>query len=69
MKMISEPELCFEISEVIEPLDEIIKRVEMKYKGFKFSRTEARYESCTMAIFNPKSDFQMKQGIEFEYKE
>ena len=40
-----------EISEAQEPLSEIIKAVEKKYPAFKFSRTEGRYESCVMAIF------------------
>ena len=45
------PELSFEISESGMKLEEIIKYVETHFDGWKFSRTEARYESCVMAIF------------------
>lgn len=44
-------ELSFEISESGMTLDEIIELVESTYKGWKFSRTEARYQTCIMAIF------------------
>lgn len=45
------PELSFEVSESGLGLDEIIVAVENKYKGWKFSRTEARYDTCVMAVF------------------
>lgn len=47
-------EISFEISECELSLNEIIEEVEKKYPEFKFSRTEPRYESCIMAIFEPK---------------
>ena len=43
-----------EISEAHEPLSEIIKAVEDKYPEYRFSRTESRYESCTMAVFEKR---------------
>lgn len=46
-----EMEISFEISECEIPLEEIIKEVERKYPSFTFSRTEPRYTSCVMAIF------------------
>ena len=51
LNQIDNPELSFEISECDIPLDEIIQYVQTKYPGFRFNRTEARYESCLMAIF------------------
>ena len=45
------PELSFEISEANAPLETIIEIVEREYPGWTFDRTEARYESCIMAIF------------------
>lgn len=47
-------ELSFEISESEYSLDQIIKAVEQEYPNYKFSRSEARYESCIMAIFEPR---------------
>lgn len=43
-----------EVSEAQEPLSEIIKAVESKYPEYRFSRTENRYESCVMAVFEKK---------------
>lgn len=48
-------EISFEISESELTLDEIIEEVKKVYPTFKFSRTEARYESCVMAVFEPQS--------------
>ena len=45
------PELHFEISECGMELDEVIKLIEQRYPGWKFNRTEPRYMSCIMAIF------------------
>lgn len=45
------PELDFEISESNYDLDTIIKAVEAKYPDYTFNRTESRYISCVMAIF------------------
>lgn len=47
-------ELSFEISECGLSLDEVIRIVEKKFPGWKFNRTESRYESCIMAIFEPE---------------
>lgn len=44
-------EISFEISEAGIPLERVIEIVEAKYPGWRFSRTEARYESCIMAVF------------------
>ena len=44
-------EISFEISDSGLTLDEVIERVKSKYPKFKFSRTESRYDSCVMAIF------------------
>ena len=49
--MLSTAEISFEISESGMELSDVIKAVEKKYPAFKFSRTEGRYESCVMAIF------------------
>lgn len=49
-----ETEINFEISECDMPLQKIIKAVEDRYPGFTFNRTEARYDSCLMAIFEKK---------------
>ena len=48
---IGEPELSFEISESGMTLDEVIETVTKEWKGWKFNRTEARYQSCIVAIF------------------
>lgn len=48
-------EISFEISESILPLDRIIAEVEKAYPAYKFSRTESRYESCVMAIFERRT--------------
>ena len=48
-------EISFEISESILPLDRIIVEVEKAYPAYKFSRTESRYESCVMAIFERRT--------------
>ena len=48
---IPDPEMDFEISEIDAPLEEIIQAIASRYPGWKFSRTEKRYESCVMAIF------------------
>lgn len=45
------PELAFEISESEYDLKEIIEAVQMQYPGWRFNRTEARYQSCVVAIF------------------
>lgn len=45
-------ELSFEISESNITIEELTKYVHRRYgKQWKFNRTEHRYESCTMAIF------------------
>ena len=44
-------EISFEISEAGIPLERVIEIVEAKYPGWRFSRTESRYESCIMAVF------------------
>ena len=45
-------ELDVEISEINASLEEIIDYVHKVYgDGWKFNRTEARYDSCVMAIF------------------
>lgn len=44
-------ELSFEISEAGISLDRVIEIVESKYPGYRFNRTESRYGSCVMAIF------------------
>ena len=48
------PELSFEISESHYTLNQIIAAVEQEYPKFKFSRIECRYDSCIMAIFEPR---------------
>jgi len=48
------PELSFEISECELPLEEIIKHLEEEFPNWKFDRTEHRYMSCIMAIFQPR---------------
>ena len=40
-----------EVSESEFDLATIIKTVEFAYPEFKFNRTEARYDSCVMVIF------------------
>ena len=50
-ELINWPELHFEVSDHLDDLDEIIKAVEKKYPGFRFDRTESRYYTCVMAIF------------------
>lgn len=49
------PELSFEISECGMSLDNVIGLVEKSYPGWKFNRTESRYQSCVMAIFEKKA--------------
>ena len=44
-------EISVEISESNLTLDEVIEIVQTKYPGFYFDRTEARYDSCVMAVF------------------
>lgn len=45
-------ELSVEISESGKSLDEVIEYVHQHYgPRWKFNRTEGRYESCIMAIF------------------
>lgn len=48
-------ELSFEISESEYTLDQIIRAVEQEYPQFKFNRTESRYDSCIMAIFEKRT--------------
>ena len=45
------PELAFEISESEYDLKDIIEAVQMQYPGWRFNRTEERYLSCVVAIF------------------
>lgn len=45
------PLVEFEVSEIGIPLNEFIDMVHRKYPELKFSRTEQRYYSCIMAIF------------------
>ena len=46
-------EIDVEISEIDASLDEIIDYVHKVYGDcWKFDRTEARYDSCVMAVFN-----------------
>lgn len=46
------PELSFEISEADITIDELIREVHRQYGyHWEFDRTEARYDSCVMAIF------------------
>ena len=52
--LISEPYMEIEISEALEAgwrLGEVIKYIEGIYKGYRFNRTERRYEDCVMAVF------------------
>lgn len=52
MENIVSPELSFEISESNISIDELEAFVKKAYgPRWKFDRTEARYESCIMAIF------------------
>ena len=51
VNILTTAELSFEVSESGMTLDEIIELIESIYKGWKFSRTEARYQTCIMAIF------------------
>ena len=44
-------ELSVEISEEKRTLDEIINAVQIEYPGFRFDRTEQRYQTCIMAVF------------------
>ena len=53
VKVLGTPELSFEFSESGMTLDEVISAVKTAYPNWKFDRTEARYESCLMAIFIP----------------
>lgn len=54
INMISEPELSFEISECDMDLMEIVDIIEKEWPGWKFNRTESRYQSCVMCIFEKK---------------
>lgn len=46
------PELSFEVSELNISLDELIEYVRKNYgTSWKFNRTEHRYESCIVAVF------------------
>ena len=52
--IISEPSLQFEISDALDSgkkLEDIIRYIEKENPGWKFNRTEPRYDSCIMAIF------------------
>ena len=49
--ILNSPELHFEVSESAEPLKKVIEEVEKRYPDFRFNRTEARYQSCIVAIF------------------
>lgn len=49
--ILGNPELSYEISECGAPLETVIEIVERENPGWKFDRTEARYQSCIMAIF------------------
>lgn len=49
--VLGNPELSYEISECGAPLETVIEIVERENPGWRFDRTEARYESCLMAIF------------------
>lgn len=49
------PELSFEISECDMDLMEIVEMIEKDWPGWKFNRTESRYQSCMMAIFEKKA--------------
>lgn len=52
MKYLGNAELSFEISECDASLEEIVEYVHKTYgEKWKFSRTEKRYMSCVMAIF------------------
>ena len=54
---ISEPTLEFEISDALDSgikLEDIISYITNEYPDWKFNRTEPRYESCIMAVFEPK---------------
>ena len=54
LKDLGKPYLEFEISESEHSLEDIIMAVEEGYPHYKFDRTEPRYESCIMAIFEPR---------------
>ena len=49
--VLSSAELSFEVSESSLCMAEIIRSVESAYPGWRFNRSEARYDSCVMAIF------------------
>ena len=52
MKNIGFPELSFDISESNITIEELEAFVKKAYgPNWRFSRTESRYESCVMAIF------------------
>lgn len=55
MDRIGGPELSFEISECNMDLMEIVEMIEKDWPGWKFNRTESRYQSCVMAIFEKKA--------------
>lgn len=46
-----QPLVEFEVSDIGIPLNEFIDMVQGKYPKLKFNRTEQRYYSCIMAIF------------------
>ena len=52
--IIENPTLEFEISNCDATLDEIIEAAEKAYSDFKFSRTEKRYDTCIVAVFERK---------------
>lgn len=54
---ISLPELQFDISDALSnySLEEIINYITSQFPDWKFNRAESRYESCIMAIFEPKN--------------
>lgn len=51
LERIGGPELSFEISECDMDLMDIIEMIEKDWPGWRFNRTEKRYQSCMMAIF------------------
>lgn len=55
LKSVGGPELSFEVSESEYHLDRIIRAVENLYPEYKFNRTEARYDSCVIAIFERRT--------------
>ena len=51
LRSLGSPLLEYEISESPYSLDDIISAVEKAHPGYRFDRTEARYESRIMAVF------------------